>query len=147
MSTYNLYTIGYEGQGIEEFVLRLKRHGITRLIDVREIPISRKRGFSKSSLREHLKAENIQYVHIKALGSPSDIRNKLKSDWDYDSFFSAFAGYLNETKEAVAEAYQYLSDGINCIMCFEKNHEECHRKIVADRIKEFDGNGLAVKPL
>ncbi len=74
MSDYKLFTIGYEGRDIDEFVSLLKDNGITRLIDVREIPFSRKKGFSKSRLNERLQNENIDYVHIKALGSPSEIR-------------------------------------------------------------------------
>ena len=74
MSSCKLYTIGYEGRDIDEFVSLLKDNRITRLIDVREIPFSRKKGFSKSRLNERLQNENIDYVHIKALGSPSEIR-------------------------------------------------------------------------
>ena len=89
MRPYELLTIGYEGRAIDEFIARLKQFNISRLIDVREIPLSRKPGFSKTSLRERLEDEKIEYVHIKALGSPSPIRNKLKTDWDYDYFFKA----------------------------------------------------------
>lgn len=145
MSDYKLYTIGYEGRDIDEFVSLLKDNRITRLIDVREIPFSRKKGFSKSRLSERLQNENIEYVHIKALGSPSEIRNKLKTDWDYSSFFKAFRTYLDKNREAIENAYQYLSDGINCIMCFESHPYQCHRSTVAQKIKEHDGNGLKIE--
>ena len=140
-----MLTIGYEGRAIDEFITRLKQFNISRLIDVREIPLSRKPGFSKTSLRERLKNENIEYVHIKALGSPSPIRNKLKTDWDYDYFFKAYAKYLSQNMQVIREVYQFISDGINCLMCFERFPEKCHRTAVADRIKEYDGNGLKIK--
>ena len=144
MENYEVLTIGYEGRAIDEFVDRLKQFNISRLIDVREIPLSRKPGFSKTSLRERLEDENIEYVHVKALGSPSAIRNKLKTDWDYDYFFKAYSKYLSQNMEVVKEVYQFISDGVNCIMCFERFPEKCHRTAVADKIKEFDGNGLKI---
>src|SRR3989338_981177 len=140
MENYEVLTIGYEGRAIDEFVDRLKQFNISRLIDVREIPLSRKPGFSKTSLRERLEDENIEYVHVKALGSPSAIRNKLKTDWDYDYFFKAYCKYLFQNMEVVKEVYQFISDGVNCILCFERFPEKCHRTAVADKIKEFDGN-------
>lgn len=144
---YVLYTIGYEGRGIEEFVDRLKEFGITRLIDVREIPLSRKKGFSKTILGQKLRDENIDYVHYKALGSPSEIRHKLREDWDYNYFFEAFSNYLAGKSEVIGEVYQYLSDGVNCLMCFERMPEQCHRSCVARKIKERDGNGLLIKDI
>lgn len=145
MGTYEVLTIGYEGCDIDEFVDRLKRFNVSRLIDVREIPLSRKPGFSKTPLSERLGDENIEYVHIKALGSPSFIRNKLKADSDYDYFFKAYSKYLSQNMEVVKEVYQFISDGVNCIMCFERFPEKCHRNAVANKIKEYDGNGLKIR--
>jgi len=145
MNTYELLTIGYEGRAIDEFVDRLKQFNVSRLIDVREIPLSRKPGFSKTALHERLENENIEYVHIKALGSPSPIRNKLKSDWDYNYFFKAYREYLSQNMEVIKNVLQFISDGINCIMCFERFPEKCHRSIVAEKIQEHDRNGLLIK--
>jgi uncharacterized protein (DUF488 family) len=145
MKTYKLLTIGYEGREIDEFIDCLKQFNISRLIDVREIPLSRKRGFSKSALRKRLEIENIQYIHIKELGSPSSIRNKLKSDWDYESFLEEYSEYLSGNDASIKELYQYITDGINCIMCFERCPKECHRSVIIDKIQEYDGNRLKIK--
>ena len=145
MKRYELLTIGYEGREIDEFVQRLKQFNISRLIDVREVPLSRKKGFSKPALRERLQHEHIEYVHIKALGSPSSLRNKLRTDWDYEYFFKAYSEYLSHNMEVVKEVYEYIFVGNICIMCFEGSHEKCHRSAVADKIKEYDGNGLNIK--
>jgi uncharacterized protein (DUF488 family) len=144
MKTHGLFTIGYEGRTIDEFIDRLKQFHISRLIDVREIPLSRKKGFSKSALRERLQNENIEYVHIKALGTPSSIRNKLKSDWNYDNFFKAYAKHLSHNLESAQEAYEYIYDGNNCIMCFELTPEKCHRIAIANKMKELGGNKIKI---
>ncbi|MBU1626147.1 DUF488 domain-containing protein, partial [bacterium] len=66
-----LYTIGYEGRETDEFISELKKHDITRLIDIRENPFSRKKGFYKSALKTALENQGIEYIHLKALGTPS----------------------------------------------------------------------------
>lgn len=144
MKTYEIFTIGYEGRNIDEFVSRLKDFNVTRLIDVREIPLSRKKGFSKSTLKERLESEDIEYIHMRSLGSPSGIRQKLKIDWDYDYFFNAYSEHLLHNENAIVEAHRYITDGVSCLMCFERFPERCHRLAVANKIKEHDGNGLNI---
>lgn len=145
MKSRELLTIGYEGRNIDEFVDLLKDHHITRLIDVRELPISRKKGFSKSAFRDRLNDENIEYVHSKTLGCPSPIRNKFKLDRNYEKLFKAYSKYLSDNMEGIEELDGYIPNGVNCIMCFESDPEKCHRKVIVDRIKEYSGKGLKVK--
>lgn len=140
-----LFTIGYEGMNLDGFVEQLKKFAVDCLIDVREIPLSRKRGFSKSGLVQRLNRENIHYVHFKELGSPKPIREKLKIDRDYSTFFKKMNKYLSNKKEAIESAYSYIADSTCCLMCFERLAEQCHRKIVARKIKEWDGNELRIK--
>lgn len=59
-----IYTIGYEGADIERFVRTLKIVGVEQLVDVRAVPLSRKKGFSKNCLRDRVEAEGIRYVHL-----------------------------------------------------------------------------------
>ncbi|SYZ74366.1 conserved hypothetical protein [Candidatus Zixiibacteriota bacterium] len=145
MKKYQLFTVGYEGRQIDEFISYLKQFNVDKLIDIREIPLSRKRGFSKTSLRIRLEQENIEYIHIKALGSPSSIRNQLRFDWNYDNFFKSYDEHLSNNMNSVKEVLDILSKGNTCIMCFERSHEKCHRNVVADKIKEYDGNGLQIR--
>jgi len=144
MKNYEVLTIGYEGKKIDEFVSRLKNYNITRLIDVRKIPLSRKKGFSKTALKERLESENIEYVHLQSLGSPSKLRHKLKTDWDYKYFFKAYLKYLSQNQNAIVEVHRYIANGVNCIMCFERFPEKCHRSAIVNRIKEYDRNGLKI---
>lgn len=147
MQGYKLFTMGYEGKTIEDFICYLKYYKISSLIDVREIPLSRKKGFSKSTLRDRLESENINYVHIKALGSPAEARKKLYFDLDYDSFFKTYSKHLSKNKNAISQAHEHISTGNACLMCFEKEYDKCHRFIVAREIKKYDGNGLKIQHL
>jgi uncharacterized protein (DUF488 family) len=144
MNTKEVYTIGYEGLGIPDFIGRLKAHSITRLIDVREIPLSRKRGFSKSQLKKLVESEDIEYVHMRSLGSPTIIRLELKKNHNYDQFFLAFSDHLSKNLDSITTLHKYIQDGINCIMCFERFPEKCHRSVIAKKIKEYSGNELKI---
>ncbi len=139
-----LYTIGYEGIDIDSLIQQLKDNAVECLIDVRQIPLSRKRGFSKTALETSLAAERIQYVHLKELGSPKRLRERLKQTWDYRDFFKKMDAYLASRTDAIESAYQHVRRLVCCLMCFEHIAEHCHRTIVAKKIKERDGNGLRI---
>lgn len=145
MDQLTIYTAGYENRTIEDFIRRLQVHKIRILVDVREVPASRKPGFSKNKLSEHLNSANIKYVHVKELGSPKALREKLKEDNNYDLFFAEYGKYLKTKLDIVKNLHRdIVSHELSCIMCFEREPSQCHRKVVADKIKELDGNGLVV---
>lgn len=135
---YNtIYTIGYEGETIEKFVKKLKDSNIQQLIDVRELPLSRKNGFSKELLKGILEKEGIKYTHLKELGSPRNIRHQLYKDLNYEKFFAEYQKHIND--EDVMQNIS-VTEGIakrrkSVIMCFEKNYKTCHRSIIAEELK------------
>lgn len=139
-----LFTVGYEGIDIDSFLEHLESNGIDCLLDVREIPLSRKKGFSKTKLSERLSQQNIHYIHFKELGSPKPIREELKTNRNYSTFFKKMDRYLNKKKEVIEKAYDYVVNNTCCLLCFEHLAATCHRKIVARKIKERDGNGLQI---
>jgi uncharacterized protein (DUF488 family) len=143
-----LLTIGYEGLDIDRFVRFLVANQVDVLVDVREIPISRKKGFSKTRLSGALAAEGILYEHLKALGSPSPIRKQLKHDWDYKAFFAAYEEYLDGQEDALKTLRRIVEAHARpCLMCFEKSHDECHRSRLATRTARTFHGGLSVEPV
>lgn len=79
----HLFTFGYEGLDIDAFVARVQGAGVQAIVDVRELPLSRKKGFSKSALRDALRAAGLDYFHVPALGCPKEIRTRYKVDGDW----------------------------------------------------------------
>lgn len=144
-----MYTIGYEGRTKENLLDRLTHHRISLLVDVREIPISRKKGFSKTSLAQYLNDHGIEYVHVKALGSPAPLRNKLKSDHDYRHFFQEFSEYIStHAREEMKYVRDLAKNGENaCLMCFEQDASLCHRSVIAKKIKDSAKRGISIKHL
>jgi len=131
LSPSHLYTFGYEGLAIEAFIARLQQLGIASVVDVRELPLSRKKGFSKSAFCEHLKAAGIGYFHVPALGCPKPVRNRYRQDGDWKAYTSDFLDYLNSQKPTVSELAKFASRSTVCLVCFEADAAQCHRSYVA----------------
>jgi uncharacterized protein YeaO (DUF488 family)/antitoxin component of MazEF toxin-antitoxin module len=132
-----VYTIGYEGYAIENFIKKLKDSNIQQLIDVREIALSRKNGFSKSILASELKKNGIIYKHLPELGSPKDIRHQLHQNWEYEKFFNEYQKHIHD--EDVMQNISII-EGLakrrkTILMCFEKDFKKCHRSIIAEELK------------
>ncbi|MHC4461720.1 MAG: DUF488 domain-containing protein [Planctomycetota bacterium] len=140
-----LFTVGYEGTTIEGFIARLRSNNINCIVDVREVPLSRKPGFSKTELARRLNRACIHYVHLRELGSPKPLRENLKLTGGYSTFFKQMSRYLSGKKDVIETAYKYVINTTSCLMCFERLASECHRKIVAKKIRIRDGNGLQIK--
>ena len=131
-----LFTIGYIGLTLDEFIDGLHLHGVECLIDTREIPISRKKGFSKSLLEAELARAGIAYRHFRLLGSPRLHRHSLRETGDYDLFFSEMARHFAsiEAIEAVKEAISLSRKMTSCLMCCCPEWQFCHRKSLVEAI-------------
>lgn len=129
--TTSLFTFGYEGLTLEAFITRLKETGIRTIIDVRELPLSRKKGFSKRAFAEALHGAGIAYAHMPALGCPKPIRNTYRADGDWSAYTRKFMAYLNQQSAAVAEVAKIARATSACLVCFEADFNYCHRSMVA----------------
>jgi len=145
LSQKTVFTAGYEGKDIDSFLDSLSSHNIQVVVDVREIPLSRKKGFSKSILQQRLAEYDIDYIHIKALGSPSHLRKKVYQDKDFDYFFTNYEKYLESCQEELEELYEVINERVSCLLCFENDPYYCHRSAVADRVTRINGAPLQIK--
>jgi uncharacterized protein (DUF488 family) len=126
-----IFTIGYEGATVGEFLSALKGAGVERLIDVRAVPNSRRPGFSKTPLRSALAEENIDYVHLRALGTPADGRAAARAGRHQD-LKRIYGGQL-ELPEAIAQGAQMLDlarEKASALLCYEREPAGCHRSLL-----------------
>ena len=126
-----IFTIGYEGTIVPEFVAALQNAGVERVIDVRALPLSRRPGFSKSGLRAALEQSGIEYVHLKALGTPAEGRAAARAGRHSD-LERIYAGQL-ELPEAIAQGAQMLSlaeEKPTALLCMEREPAHCHRTLL-----------------
>lgn len=141
----DFYTVGYEGRVIDDFVEELVRSEIEVLVDVREMPASRKPGFSKSRLSERVAEEGIEYLHIRSLGSPRESRKKLRENGDFESFSREYADHLECNTEDVESLLNLILSGKRAaLMCFEKDHTRCHRALLAQELLDESVEDLRV---
>jgi len=104
--------------------------GVTTLLDVRELPISRRKRFSKSALGEALRAAGITYQHELLRGSPRDVRHRLKATGDMKAFLSDYEVHLAQQTGLLDELASTLNGNV-ALMCYERDARHCHRRVVA----------------
>ncbi len=142
-----LFTIGYEGISLEEYLNRLLKNNITLLVDVRNNPLSMKYGFSKSLLSKFCENLGIQYVHLPEVGVQSEQRQELNTQADYDKLFVNYRKTtLAKTRGTQEEILSLLRRHKRiALTCFEANICQCHRKPLADAIKALPGFNYELK--
>ncbi len=130
-----IFTIGYEGTTVPEFIAALKGAGVERVLDVRALPLSRRPGFSKTPLRGALEEAGIEYLHLKALGTPADGRSAARAG-RHEDMARIYAGQL-ELPEAMAQSAQMLElarEKPSALLCMEREPEHCHRTLLIKAI-------------
>jgi uncharacterized protein (DUF488 family) len=134
---HTILTIGYSGYAIGAFVAALLDNGVKCLLDIREIPLSRKPGFSKSALQDHLSASGIDYRHFRLLGSPKALRHEVRETGDFERFFRGVRRHLrlSDSLEQLRQAIEVARDKRSCLMCCCMDWERCHRRCVIDAIE------------
>ena len=130
-----LFTIGYEATTMDAFLNALTSAGVQRVIDVRALPLSRRPGFSKTSLAASLATVGIDYVHLKSLGTPKVGRDAAKKG-DVATLEAVYAGQL-ELPEAQAQAAIMLSlaeERPSALLCYERDPKHCHRTLLVHAV-------------
>ncbi|WP_162145600.1 DUF488 domain-containing protein [Sinorhizobium meliloti] len=131
-------TIGYEGAEIVDFISVLEHTGTEVLVDVRDVPSSRKRGFSKNALKSAVEQAGMSYVHLKVLGDPKPGREAARNG-DFSRFREIFCEHISNdgARLAIRELVQRAKVEKICLMCFERDHKECHRNILVEEMKKI----------
>jgi len=142
-----LYTIGYERTGLSELIRALQDAGVELLVDVRELPNSRRAGFSKRTLAASLADAGIEYRHLRALGTPKEGRQANQSG-RMDAFWRIVDEGLARPEAALALAeLQALAEGqVCCLLCVETDANLCHRSAVVARLTGFSVQHLQPGP-
>lgn len=142
-----LFTIGYEGISLEEYLTRLLKNNVNVLVDVRNNPLSMKYGFSKNQLKNFCGSLGIKYVHVPEVGIQSEQRQELNSQADYDKLFEIYRKQnLTKTIDVQTQILNLLKENNRiALTCFEANICQCHRKHLAEAIEKLPGFKYKVK--
>ena len=136
-----IFTIGFTKKSAEVFFTRLADAGVKRLIDVRLNNVSQLAGFTKKGdLRYFTKTIcNIDYVHLPELAPTADIldpyKKAKKGDWQlYERRFLD----LMRSRHVEDTSREILAGG--CLLCSEEKPHYCHRRLVAEYLREHWGD-------
>jgi uncharacterized protein (DUF488 family) len=142
-----LFTIGYEGISLEEYLNRLLKNDIKILVDVRCNPLSMKYGFSKNQLQRYCENLGIRYVHFPEVGIQSEQRQELNTQADYDKLFAVYRQRnLAKTNVSQEKILNLLRENKRiALTCFEANINQCHRKHLAEAIESLPNFEYEVK--
>jgi len=139
-----LMTVGYEGLTPAEFFDLLQRCKVSMIVDVRELPISRRAGFAKAALAAGLERHGIKYIHMAALGCPRNVRHAYRDGGDWAQYTRRFKAYLETQSPALEELSGLIAREKCCLLCFEEDYNFCHRSFVAERVASFMDAALRV---
>ena len=130
-----LFTIGYEGKTLDEFLGELEKARVELLIDVRAVAASRRPGFSKTALSGALAERGIGYLHLRPLGTPAAGRQAARAGRTAE-MRAIYADQL-ETPEAELAMVRVLAEAgerRSALLCFEREAAGCHRSMLAERM-------------
>ena len=136
--TYQLATIGYQSTTVPAFLRALTDAGVALLVDVRAVAASRRAGFAKTALAANLDGAGIGYIHLRRLGTPADGRAAARAGRTAE-MHEIFGAHMatQDAKEALWELQELVTGGGRvAIMCFEADHSECHRTLIANALAE-----------
>lgn len=134
-----VFTIGYEGLDIDAFMSLLAEHDIETIVDIRELPLSRKPGFSKKALASVLNLSGLEYVHMVDLGCPKPVRDRYREDGNWNRYTEGFLKHLKTQKTAIAELSDLVGSSNCALLCYEADFNFCHRSMVANAVRDCCG--------
>ncbi len=136
-----IFTIGFTKKSAETFFTRLKNAGVKRLIDVRLKNVSQLAGFAKKDdLRYFSKAIcNIDYLHLPELAPTADILDSYKKakNGNWQLYERQFLDLMRSRR--IETTSREVLDG-GCLLCSEEKPHHCHRRLVAEYLKEHWGD-------
>lgn len=129
MARSTVMTIGYQGRTLDQLVADLVSAGVRQVVDVRALPLSRRKGFSKTPLRTALEAQGIGYVHLRSAGNPFRAQDASAAD-----ILAQYREHLEGAPDIVAEVADAAMAMPSALLCMERHAHECHRSVIAQQL-------------
>lgn len=143
-----IYTIGFTKKNAESFFSLLSKNNITTLVDVRLNNVSQLAGYTKKDdLKFFLKIiSNIKYIHSVQLAPTKQILDDYKQKKiSWDTYESKYIKLLNERK--IADLFKNLVDLKEenvCLLCSEPEATFCHRRLLAEYLKNNSSDKIQI---
>lgn len=136
-----IFTIGFTKKSAEGFFTKLRQSGARRIVDVRLNNVSQLAGFAKKGDLEFFLREicAMDYVHVPALAPKRDMLDRYrKQKGAWKAYEDEFLALMRERKIEDNVPRDVIADG--CLLCSEQKPDRCHRRLVAEYLKEHWGD-------
>jgi len=137
--TTSFFTLGYQSHTQSSLLTLLTANQVAVLVDVRQNPISRKKGFSKNSLEKNAARMGITYLHFPCLGTPPQIRSFYGRTGNVKQTLKKYEIYLSSRTKCLESLVQTVTSKQFCLLCLESDYTFCHRSVIAQRLTEMTG--------
>ena len=131
-----VFTVGYQGKTFKDFVESIKRNEIEVVLDVRQNPHSYNKEFSSTFLTTELELNGIGYLGFSELGSPRDLRRRLRESRDMTHFLNGYARHLESIVEIFKSLVESCKNRLSALLCSERNWRGCHRRVLSEKLME-----------
>lgn len=137
-----IYTVGFAKKTAEEFFTLLKENGINQLVDVRLRPTSQLAGFAKQKDLAFFLKELAMcgYLHEPRLAPTKEILDGYRGDKNWERYVQAFESLMDLRGVPEALDRDIFENHSCCLLCSEATPEQCHRRLVAERLADTWGN-------
>lgn len=130
-----IYTIGFTKKTLEDFITRLKKAGVQRVVDIRLNDSSQLSGFAKSKDLEFiLKQFGIEYISVKSLAPDKALLDRYRENKDWDDYEVSFRVLMDARNSKKMLDELQLDKKVSCFLCSEDKPEKCHRRLVAEML-------------
>ena len=136
-----VFTIGFTKKSAQQFFDMLRRSGAKRVVDVRLNNVSQLAGFAKrDDLKFFLKEVcGMDYVHTPELAPTQEMLDeykKLKGDWQ--TYEKRFLDLMEKRRIESRIPKELVAEG--CLLCSEDKPHHCHRRLVAEYLRQHWGD-------
>ena len=136
-----LFTIGFTKKSAEDFFSKLRNAGARRVVDVRLNNVSQLAGFAKRRDLEYFLRElcDMDYVHLPELAPTQEMLDRYKKQkGEWSVYEREFLELMRERRIEETIPEEVLADG--CLLCSEDKPHHCHRRLVAEYLKDHRGD-------
>lgn len=134
-----LFTIGYEDKNAQEFFEILKEHKIECLVDIRIYPDHDGAKYANKRDLPYLLKElvNCDYVYNIQLAPTPKLLDDIHQDGDWEKYVRGYTKLMEERDIPQSLDRDLFEKQACCLLCFEATADQCHRRLAAERIREY----------
>ena len=133
-----IYTIGFTQKNAETFFGLLSRNKIQRLVDIRLRPSGQLAGFTRKEDLPYFLAKLVdgcQYSHLPELAPSKEILDDYHADKAWERYVERFEALMNERGIPDVLDRRMFEEAMCCLLCSEATPDQCHRRLVAERLQ------------